>query len=219
MKIIAINGSPRGKSSTTYLMVEEFFKGAQNQGAITEHILLSQMNIHHCVGCLTCWTQTPGACVFRDDMQKINFMNCDLIIYATPLYADNVSGLLKNFIDRSISHRIPGQMPPKIMVIANCGYPGQVQFDALKLLFRRMASHIRTDLIAEIYRDGGPLLQDVKFESIIIKYKQLLQQAGKEIAQNLKISEQTQKELEKALIPQNIHIEMHNEHFEHFKTK
>lgn len=172
MKITAINGSPKGKRSATYLMVEEFLKGAQSEGAATDHILLANMNIHHCIGCHTCWMKTPGVCVFQDDNQKIDLTDSDIIIYATPLYVDNISGLLKNFMDRRVSSVCPtikkdangeGVHPkkrtirPKIMIIANCGYPGQFHFEVLKVLFRRVARNAESDLIGEIYRDEGPL--------------------------------------------------------------
>lgn len=41
-KIIAINGSPRGKEGNTFAMVESFLKGAKSAGAETEHILLAE---------------------------------------------------------------------------------------------------------------------------------------------------------------------------------
>lgn len=232
MKIVAINGSPKGKQSTTYVMIEEFFKGARSRGAETEHILLSRMKIHHCMGCLTCWRKTPGICALRDDMQKIDFMDCDLIIYATPLFVDNVSGLLKNFLDRRLSYSNPlmewdsnnesrhpkKKASPKMMVIANCGYPGQTHFDVLKVLFRRMARNYSTDLIAEIYRDEGPLLimNDERLAAIIADYKQLLQRAGQEVATNLKINPSTQLQLEAPLIPYDVYLQNHNKMFAQF---
>ena len=234
MKITAINGSPRGKRGNTYLMVEEFLKGAQSQGAETVHVLLSEMNIHQCMGCFTCWTRTPGVCLFHDDMQKIDLSDSDIVIYATPLFVDNVSGLLKTFMDRRLSYVIPSMekdaqgdavhpkkqtIRPKIMVMANCGYPGQTNFDVLKLLFRRMARNAQTDLIAEIYRDEGPLLTDHKLEAVVERYKLLLQKAGAEIVQNCKISDQTQKELEQELIPHDLYMKKHNEAFNFIEAR
>ena len=66
-----------------------------------------------------------------------------------------------------------------------------------------------------IYRGTGPLSQvpDNKLESVIEKYKKLLQKAGEEITENMQISENTQKELEKPLIPYETYLEMTNNHF------
>jgi multimeric flavodoxin WrbA len=233
MKITAINGSPKGKQSATYIMIEEFLKGAQSQGAQTSHILLSDMKIHHCLGCFSCWTKTPGVCVFKDDMQKIDLADSDLIIYATPLFVDNVSGLLKNFLDRMVFSAVPSmendvnkeavhpkkqKIHPKIMVMANCGFPGQSHFEVLKILFRRMARNCCTDLIAEIYRDEGPLLimNDPRFEQVISQYKLLLQQAGEEIVQNLKISDKTAQALKEELIGHDLYLQNHNQYFNQF---
>jgi multimeric flavodoxin WrbA len=236
MKITAINGSPKGKKSTTYLMVEEFLKGARDLKAETEHILLSNLKIHHCIGCLSCWTKTPGICVFHDDMQKINLSDSDIILFATPLYVDNISGLLKNFMDRNIYSGVPTitkdakgeavhpkrqKVRPKIMIMANCGFPGQSHFEVLKVLFRRVARNYQTDLIGEIYRDEGPLLTwpEAGLNEIVEKYKLLLRQAGKEIVQKLRISVTTQKALEEELIPQDLYLQHHNEFFKQFLTK
>ena len=69
MKILCVNGSPKGRKSTTYLMAEEFLKGARGRGAETDHVLLSDKKIHHCIGCFSCWFKTPGRCFFEDDMK------------------------------------------------------------------------------------------------------------------------------------------------------
>ncbi|KPK32999.1 MAG: hypothetical protein AMS24_02600 [Chlamydiae bacterium SM23_39] len=240
MKILAINGSPKGKKSTTYLMVEEFLKGAKEEKATIEHILLSEVKIHHCIGCFTCWTKTPGICVFDDDMKKIlkKEKDCDILIFATPLYVDNITGILKNYMDRSIPLESPfiekdsggeaihilKRKNPKLVVISNSGLPEQSQFIVLKTLFKRIARNMSTEVIAEIYQDEGPLLTsaDIKLEKIIKHYKLLLQKAGKEVVKNLSISKKTQKELEKPLIPYDSYIKTANIYWKkllHTKSK
>ncbi|MFW9873903.1 MAG: flavodoxin family protein [Candidatus Thorarchaeota archaeon] len=237
MKILAINGSPKGKKSITYLMVEEFLKGAKNLGAKTEHILLSKMKINHCIGCFTCWTKTPGICIFDDDMKEIlkKEKNCDILIFATPLYVDNVSGILKNYMDRCITSAIPfvekdangetvhilNRKSPKIVAISNCGFPEQSNFIVLKTLFKRIARNMHSEVIAEIYRGEGPLLaaEDMGLNKIIENYKMLLQKAGKEIVKNLKLSDATKKELEKPLIPYDSYIKAANKHWKKYYPK
>jgi len=71
MKILAIQGSPRPKASNTEILLREFLKGAQSQGAETETIYLKDKDIHSCVGCYTCWAKTPGICIFKDDMPEL----------------------------------------------------------------------------------------------------------------------------------------------------
>ncbi|MFA4885939.1 MAG: NAD(P)H-dependent oxidoreductase [Desulfotomaculaceae bacterium] len=47
MKIVAINGSPKGKASNTNIMVSAFLKGAQEAGAQTVNIFLAEKEIKH----------------------------------------------------------------------------------------------------------------------------------------------------------------------------
>ena len=56
IKILAVQGSPRPKSSNTDVLLQEFLKGAHSQGAETETIYLREKDIHPCGGCFTCWT-------------------------------------------------------------------------------------------------------------------------------------------------------------------
>lgn len=102
--------------------------------------------LNNCAGCFVCWTKTPGVCVFQDDRRKINTDDSDIVLCATPLYRDNVSGLLKNFMDRGISSVNPLMEKDKnneavhpakrkinIIAMANSGHPGQANFDVLKI--------------------------------------------------------------------------------------
>lgn len=100
MRILAICGSPR-KGNTEY-MLNELLKGAEDAGAETELILLRQLKIKHCGGCKGC--ESTGKCHLTDDMQAIypKLLNADVLVLGSPNYFDNMSGLLKDFIDRTV---------------------------------------------------------------------------------------------------------------------
>ena len=70
-RILAINGSPRGRASNTQRLVNAFFEGAAQAGAACETLFATELDIHDCVGCFSCWNKTPGVCVFKDDMPGV----------------------------------------------------------------------------------------------------------------------------------------------------
>ena len=198
MKIIVFNGSPRAEKGNTHFMVEAFLKGAQEAGAETENIFLVKQKIKPCTGCFCCWVKTPGECVIKDDMAELRskYVTADIIVFATPLYVDNVTGIMKNFMDRLVPLADPyfekdenGQYLhvkgfdkiQKIAVISNSGFPEQEHFQVLRLLFRRIARNFHSEVIAEIYRGAGQLLQvdHLMLKPILWKYKKLLEKAGK----------------------------------------
>ena len=102
IKIIAINGSPR-KNGKTAELLKKFLALFKRKGATTTLLNLCDYQINHCLGC---YSKSPNACVFpcvqKDDMQKIYplLLDADVIILGSPIYWFNMSGLLKNFIDR-----------------------------------------------------------------------------------------------------------------------
>ena len=91
---------------------------------------------------------------------------------------------------------------PKIAVISNSGFPEQSHFQVLRLLFKRIARNMSTEVIAEIYRGGGAILCERSFFMWLPlrHYKGLLRRAGEEVVRNGKISEELQAELEKPII-------------------
>jgi hypothetical protein len=158
---------------------------------------------------------------------------CDLYVIATPLYVDNVTGLLKNFLDRSIPTADPhfekdkngesvhvakpGAKGKKLIAISNCGFPEQTHFEPLKVLFRRMARNFHAELVAEIYRGEGELLssKNLLLMPILYRYKRLLQRCGKEVVVNGRLSAGTMAALEKPLIPYDMYLKNGNKHWDH----
>lgn len=218
MKIVAFNGSPRAEQSNTHIMVEAFLAGAQGAGAEVENVFLAEKKIRHCLGCFSCWLKSPGVCIQADGMEELleKYLSADVAVFATPLHNDNVSALMKNFIDRLLPagdphfekdpdgevRHVRGRTPaPKFVMMANCGFPEQSHFQVLRLLTRRMARNYHTEFIGEIYRGAGSLLQDEEMRPFVDAYRDLLRKAGVEVVTAGRISPETSQILEQPLIP------------------
>ena len=61
MKILAINGSPRGPRSQTLRLVRAVLDGAESAGADVELVDVCKLQIEYCNGCLVCCER--GECV------------------------------------------------------------------------------------------------------------------------------------------------------------
>jgi len=101
MKIVALMGSPR--KGQTDRMVLQFEKELKKLADIDfEYIYLREMNLQSCKGCAVCLEIGEERCPLQDDrdliLQKLN--EADGVIFATPNYSLQVSGLMKVFFDR-----------------------------------------------------------------------------------------------------------------------
>ena len=105
MKILGICGSPR-KGNTEW-MLTRVLESAGVEGAETELLLLRDKDIRLCRGCVTCEVgddRQPGVCIIKDDMEGLlpKMLAADAIVFGTPVYFYMLSGLLKDFMDRTI---------------------------------------------------------------------------------------------------------------------
>jgi multimeric flavodoxin WrbA len=225
MKVVVINGSHKGKDGNTNIMVSAFLKGAYEAGAETVNIFLAEKEIKYCKACKACWFNSPGQCVIKDDIAEILSLmeGADIRVLATPLYFDNISSMLKVFMDRMIVTASPywgkdkdgecrhltTSFPPKLMMIANCGYPEKSHFQVISHWIKRHARNINTEIIGEIYCAQGALLSTKVDEvrPIISNYLKVLETAGKEIATEMKLTEETVNLLEQNFIPDEIYIQ------------
>jgi multimeric flavodoxin WrbA len=100
MKILAINASPRTLRSNTRRLAQFVLEGAETAGAETEMIDLCDLRVTPCTACEGC--SFNGICVFEDDVPLIieRMKEADGIVFASPVYIDNVSGQMKVFFDR-----------------------------------------------------------------------------------------------------------------------
>ncbi|MGH4050102.1 MAG: flavodoxin family protein [Clostridium sp.] len=99
LKVIAINSSSRKKN--TYGLIEKVKEILIDNNIDVEIINLFDYDIKTCIGCEHCLVK--GGCVLNDQIEDIidKIKSSDGIILSSPVYMENVSGMLKTFIDRT----------------------------------------------------------------------------------------------------------------------
>lgn len=131
MKVIIINGSPR-----EYGVTAEALHIIENnliiEGIDVEFYNLSEINMSHCIGCCSCYK--TGHCCINDDAEKLSLKisEADGLVLGSPTYASNISGLMKDFVDRGhfvIEQLLHGKYCVTIATGENYG-----NRDALKVL-------------------------------------------------------------------------------------
>lgn len=178
-KIFVVNASPRtDKFSKSLMMANKFIEGAKSSGAEVEMVTLKDKTINYCTCCYTCWTKTPGVCIFKDDMPELleKVRAADLVVYITPLYVFSVSAQLKVFIDRmcpnmkpymvktdGLTHhpnRFEEDKPNGLVIFSAGGFPEvKKNFDGISSIVRNMGSHLATtNLMAEFFLPAAELL-------------------------------------------------------------
>jgi multimeric flavodoxin WrbA len=107
MKIVAILGSPRGKSNSTAL-ARIILEKAVSKGADGQEFVLNKLQFKGCQGCETCKTKLDH-CVVDDDLAPVleAVKVADAVIMASPNYFGEVSGQFKSFFDRTYSYVNP----------------------------------------------------------------------------------------------------------------
>jgi len=201
--IVVFDGGYRSdKNSKTTFMVNHFITGAKEAGANVEYFKLKNYNIKECSGCYTCWTKTPGKCIFKDDMTILRekYREADLVVFASPLYIFNVTGILKTFMDRllpilqpymllnnkgNIMHpdRFPEKGEQGFVVFSASGFPDVAHnFDGLTGMYRAWNSHNEnTHLMGEFYMPAAEMIVQPVYEERRELIKDLCIKAGKQI--------------------------------------
>lgn len=126
MKVLVIMGSPQ--RGNTHRACEEFREQVQKGcSAEFEYVWLKDIDMRPCRGCYVCFQHGEGKCPHQDDIRSVvrKMDEADSVIFASPVYSNNVSGLLKTFIDRLsyIGHR-PRFHGKKAFLIATTGMFG-----------------------------------------------------------------------------------------------
>jgi len=229
-RIVAFNGSPRGKNSSTQILVEAFLEGARRTGAETETVFLAEHSILPCDECMSCRVlNSGGECAKRDDGPALleKALSADTVLFATPLIMDSMSGILKTFLERWLplvdsrfqARQGQGTMPartariPDWIILSTCSFPEQFHFQAMSRTFRELSKRFGNRIAAEIYRGEADLfgrLGQVSHPEVIEPYLDLLRSAGAEFVKNGGLSADTSELLDRPLIPYEQYVEEGN---------
>ncbi len=101
MQVLAIIGSPRkGHSYRVVQQIEQ--RLMRNADLRFEYVFLNQANLQPCRGCYVCQSRGEQYCPLKDGRPDLvqKMQQADGVIFVSPTFASNVTGLMKNLMDR-----------------------------------------------------------------------------------------------------------------------
>lgn len=151
MQILALVGSHR-KNGNTARVVALIAEQLQEQAARNsedlevETLYLAHQDVGPCRGCRVCFDEGEDRCPLNDDLPaiKARMDEADALIIASPVYVDDVSGVVKNWIDRLayVCHR-PEYADKCTYLVATVGSsPTQHALRTLKIALSGWGYHI-----------------------------------------------------------------------------
>lgn len=126
MKVLVVMGSPRkGNTCRAAERIREMME--ENARIDWEYVMLRDLHLEQCRGCANCIVKGEEFCPIKDDAADLaqKMHDADGVIFASPVYALQVTGLMKVFIDRHsyILHR-PRFFGKKALILSTAGAVG-----------------------------------------------------------------------------------------------
>lgn len=237
MKVLAFNASPLMEKGNTALLTAPFLEGMREGGCEVELFYTCRLRVKPCLGDRACWTKTPGKCVQNDDVKMLlpKIQRADVIVFATPVYVDGMSGTLKNLIDRLIpivepyfvtqdSHcRHPPRKPhkhSKVVLVSNCGFWEMDNFEPLVTHMQAICKNTCWEFTGALLRPHGEALGYMVRRGIPVQdIFDAAKNAGKELVKTGRISEENMKTVSRNLVPLETYVEMTNKGFKQVLEK
>jgi len=114
MKLLLINSSSRVGGNTGRVMdlYEVAFSALSRELGVeigTERVNLARLALKTCLGCRACFDLGEAKCPLHDELLPLRdrLLTADGYVIASPVYVEDVNGVMKNWIDRMAftSHR------------------------------------------------------------------------------------------------------------------
>lgn len=164
MKILVLNGSPKGEKSDTMHITRAFLAGMREAAPQeVQTIDVIDRHIEFCRGCFTC-KRNGGQCVIDDDMRDIleQMLASEVLLFSFPLHSYGMPAALKSLVDRMlplssmamaqvngryvhVGQRDYSQL--RFLMICGCGFPNSRRnFEPAVRQFELLFPHGRTIL-------------------------------------------------------------------------
>lgn len=224
MKIMLLNGSPKGEASDTMHMTRAFLDGMGGVSANeVQTVNVTEAHIEYCKGCFAC-KRNGGVCVHHDDMPQLlrDMLASDLLLFSFPLYCFGIPAPLKALLDRTMPlsamtmqkvgdrYEHVGQADYehlRYVVISGCGFPNAKRnFEALKLEFQMMFPNGLFMLTVP----EAPMFNAPEAASVTAPFLELVRQAGQAYAQTGDVPEALMARLAVPMIPEDMYADICN---------
>ena len=230
MKVLAINGSPHEEKGNTDLILGPFLDGMKQAGAEVRLFYTKKLKVNPCLGEHNCWFKTPGVCSQKDDMQQIipKLMEADVLVLATPVYVDGMSGPLKNLLDRAIPigdpvieirdghcrHRTRKEIKNgKLVLVSNCGFWEMDNFDPLIVHMQAVSRNLGREFSGALLRPHGPALKAMMNQGMPVNdVPEAAKEAGRQLAEDGRMNPETLKIVSRELLAQQMYVNIANQY-------
>jgi len=228
IKVVAINSSPHKDKGNTALVLNPFMEGMNEKGAEVGIYYTNDLEIKPCRGDCSCM-RTTGKCFQEDDMNWLlpKVEDANILVLASPLYCDGVTGPMKMFMDRLVpvihltmeirdGHlRHPARKDmnlEKIVLVSNCGFWEIDNFDPIVTHIKAFSKNINAEYVGELLRPHGHFFRamlenDMSVNDVI----ESARQAGCQLVENGKMSSETIANVSRPLMSRDAFLQMANQ--------
>jgi multimeric flavodoxin WrbA len=231
MKVLVMNGSPRKDRGATGGILSHFIEGMKEAKADVEILYSKGLDLGDCRGCFNCWTSTPGKCIQDDEMSDVlvKIANADIIVIATPIYVDGMTGSLKTLLDRSIPllhgafelrddhcrHALREHVKGgKIALVSVCGFTEMDNFDPLISHMKAISKNMNREFVGSLLRPYAWIIEPAMKQGAQLGYiLKAVKQAGYQLIINGHMDEATLSTVASEILPRSEIIKMMKQHY------
>ena len=235
MKALVLNGSPHTERGAHVTMLQHLEGGLRDAGAEVVRRDVYKLDINPCLGCFSCWSRSPGRCVQEDDMRPLlaEVSQADLLVLATPVYVDGMTGPMKTLLDRLVpllrgrfeirgDHcRHPlreGVKEGKLVLVSASGFTEMDNFDPLVAHVKAACKNMGREYAGAILRPYGWFLGRLQREGRPVdSVFQAIRSAGVHLAEEGSIPGAVLDEISRDLVTREEVVEYINSYYDRFE--
>jgi multimeric flavodoxin WrbA len=231
MKVLVINGSPRKDRGQTGYILAPFIEGMRDAKADVEIIYSKGLELGDCRGCFNCWISTPGKCIQDDEMTPVlqKIAGADIVVLATPVYVDGMTGSLKTLLDRSIPllhgafelrddhcrHSLrENAKPGKIALLSVCGFTEMDNFNPLITHVKAISKNMNREFVGSLLRPYAWIIEPgIERGAQLGFILEAVKEAGYQLVLEGKMREETIAAVASEIVPRDEVIRMMQEYY------